>query len=71
MICDPHQKLFGWWNQGGLCSRRGKKRNTRGVLVGKPEEKRSRGLPMPWLERNIKMDLKCIEWQKVDLIDVA
>jgi len=43
MICDSHQKVFGWWNQGELFSHRGKKRNTCGVLVRKPEEKTLRG----------------------------
>jgi len=71
MICDPHQKLFWWWNQGGLCGRRAKNRNTCGVLVRKPKEKRSRGWPVHWLERDIKMDLKVIGWQKVDLIGVT
>jgi hypothetical protein len=41
------------------------KRNAYRILVGKPEGKRRR-----WVD-NIKMDLREIEWDGVDWIDMA
>jgi hypothetical protein len=40
----------------------GKKRNTCGLLVGKPEEKRPQGRPRRRWGNSIKMDLREIEW---------
>jgi hypothetical protein len=41
------------------------------ILVGKPEGKRPLGRPrMNWLD-NIKVDLREIEWDGVDWIDMA
>jgi len=41
----------------------GERRGTYGVLVGKPEGKRSLGRPRRRWEDNIKMNLKKVEWQ--------
>lgn len=38
------------------------------VLVGKPGGKRLLGKPMQSWEETIKMDLKDVEWECVDLI---
>jgi hypothetical protein len=41
------------------------------ILVGKPEGKRPLGRPRrSWVD-NIKMDLRMIEWDGIDLIDLA
>jgi hypothetical protein len=49
----------------------GEGRNTYRILVGTPEGKRPLGGPRRrWLD-NIKMDLKEIEWDGVDWIDLA
>jgi hypothetical protein len=41
------------------------------ILVGMPEGKRSLGGPRRRLAKNIKMDLREIEWDGMDLIDLA
>jgi hypothetical protein len=47
----------------------GEKRNAYMILVGKPEGKRPLGRPRRrWMD-NIKMDLREIGWDGVDLID--
>jgi hypothetical protein len=49
----------------------GEKRNACRILVGKPEGKRPLGRPrLRWVD-NIKMDLREIEWDGVDWIDMA
>jgi hypothetical protein len=49
----------------------GAKRNVFGTLVGKPEGKRPLGSPRhSWVD-NIKIDLRVIECDGVDWIDVA
>jgi hypothetical protein len=53
------------------CSTIGEKRNAYRILVGKPEGKRPVGRPRrTWLD-NIKMDLREIEWDGVDGIDLV
>jgi hypothetical protein len=47
------------------------KRNSYGILVGKPEEKRPLGRPRRRWEHNNRMDLREIEWGGMDLIDLA
>jgi hypothetical protein len=49
----------------------GEKTNAYRILVGKPEGKRPLGTPrLRWVD-NIKMDLREIEWDGVDWIDMA
>jgi hypothetical protein len=56
---------------GRACSTNGEKRNAYRILVGKPERKRQMGRPRRrWVE-NIKMDLREIGWDGMDLIDLA
>ena len=50
-------------------ARVGKKRNSHGVLVGKPEAKTLLGRPKRRDEDNIKPDLQNIGWEGVDWID--
>jgi hypothetical protein len=55
----------------GHVARVGEKRNVYRILVEKPERKRPLGRPTRrWVE-NIKMDLREIGWDGVDLIDRA
>jgi hypothetical protein len=49
----------------------GEKRNAYRILVGKPEGKRPLGRPRRRSVDNIKMDLREIEWDGVDWIDMA
>jgi hypothetical protein len=49
----------------------GKKRNAYKLLVGKPEERKPLGRPRPRGVCKIKMDLREIEWDGKDWIDVA
>jgi hypothetical protein len=49
----------------------GEKRNAYRVLVGKPEGKRPLGRPRRRWENNNKMDLREIEWDGMDRIDLA
>jgi hypothetical protein len=54
-----------------ICSTNGEKRNAYRILMEKPEEKRPLGRPrLMWVE-NIKMDLRGIEWDGMDWIDLA
>jgi hypothetical protein len=55
----------------GHVARRGKKRNAYRILVGKPEEKRPIGRPRRRWVDNIKIDLREIGWDGMDLIDLA
>jgi hypothetical protein len=55
----------------GHVARMGEKRNTYRILVEKPEGKRPRGrTKCRWVD-NIKMDLREIEWDGTDWIDLA
>jgi hypothetical protein len=49
----------------------GEKRNTYRILVGKPEGKRSLGIPRRKWEDNIKMYLREIGWGGMDCIELA
>jgi hypothetical protein len=49
----------------------GEKRNSYRILVGKPEEKRPLGRPRRRWVDNIKIDLREIGWDGVNLIDMA
>ncbi|PNF21716.1 hypothetical protein B7P43_G10362, partial [Cryptotermes secundus] len=55
----------------GHIARMGETRNAYRILVGKPEGKRPLGRPRSRWEDNIKMDLREIEWDGVDVIDLA
>jgi hypothetical protein len=49
----------------------GEKRNAYRILVGKPEGKTPLGRPrLRWVD-NIKIDLREIEWDSVNWIDLA
>jgi hypothetical protein len=43
----------------------------RGVLVGKPEDRRPLGRPRRRREDNIKMDLREVGWRDIDWINLA
>jgi hypothetical protein len=49
----------------------GAKRNTYRIFVGKPEAKRPLARPRRMCEDNIKTDLREIEWDGMDWIDLA
>jgi hypothetical protein len=49
----------------------GRKKNTRRILVGKPEGKRSLGRPRHRWVDNIKINLGEIGWVGMDWIDLA
>jgi hypothetical protein len=55
---------------GRACSTNGEKRNTYRILVGKPEGKRPLGRPRRrWMD-SIKMDLREIDGDDMDWIDL-
>jgi hypothetical protein len=56
---------------GRVCSTSGEKRNAYRILVGKPEGKRPLGRPRRRWVDNIKMELRDIEWDCMDWIDLA
>jgi hypothetical protein len=56
---------------GGVYSTNGEKRNAYRILVGNPNGKRPLGGPRRRWEDNIKMDLREIEWNAMDWIDLA
>jgi hypothetical protein len=56
---------------GMACSTNGEKRTAYRILVGKPEGERPLGRPRRRLVDNIKMDLREIEWDGIDWIDLA
>jgi hypothetical protein len=56
---------------GMACSTHGEKRNSRRILVGKPDGTRSLRRPRRRWEDNIKMDLRGIGWGGMDWIDLA
>jgi hypothetical protein len=47
------------------------RRNAYKILVGKSEGKRQLGRPKRRWEYNIRMDLREIRWERVDLIHMA
>jgi hypothetical protein len=49
----------------------GENRNAYRILVAMPEGRRSLGRPRRWRVDNIKMDLREIEWDSMDWIDLA
>jgi hypothetical protein len=49
----------------------GEKRNAYRILVGKPEGKRPLGRPRHGSGDNIKIDLREIEWDGMDWINLA
>jgi hypothetical protein len=49
----------------------GEKRNAYRILVGKPEGKRPLGRPRHRWVNDIKMDLRKIEWDGMDWIDLV
>jgi hypothetical protein len=49
----------------------GEKRNEYRIFVGKPEGRRSLGRPRRRWVDNIKIDLREIEWDGMDCIDLA
>jgi hypothetical protein len=55
----------------GHVARMGETRNAYRILVGKPEGKRPLGRPRRRWVDNIKIDLRVIEWDGVDWIDLA
>jgi hypothetical protein len=55
----------------GHVARMGAKRNAYRILVGKPEGKRPLERPRRRWVDNIKMDLRDIGWDCMDLIDLA
>jgi hypothetical protein len=56
---------------GRACSTNGAKRNAYRILVGKPEGKRPLGRPRRRWVDNIKMDLREMECDGMDWIDLA
>jgi hypothetical protein len=56
---------------GRACSTKGARRNAYRILVGKPEGRRPLGRPRHRNVDNIKMDLREIEWDGIDWIDLA
>jgi hypothetical protein len=55
----------------GHVARIGKQRNRYRILMGKPEGKRSIARPECRWEDNIKMDLRKIEWDGMDWINLT
>jgi hypothetical protein len=55
----------------GNVARMGEKRNAYGILVGKPEGKRSVGRPRRRWVDNIKIDFRETGWDGMDWIDMA
>jgi hypothetical protein len=56
---------------GRACSTNREKRNAYRILVGKPEGKIPLGRPRRRWTDNIKMDLREIGWDGVDLVNLA
>jgi hypothetical protein len=54
----------------GHVARMGEKRNAYRILVGMPESKRPLGIPRRRWVDNIKMDLREIEWDGMNWIDL-
>jgi hypothetical protein len=61
-------RMMRW---AGNMARMGEKRNAYRILVGNPEGKNPLGRPrLMWVDK-IKMDLREIEWNGMDWIDLA
>jgi hypothetical protein len=56
---------------GRACSTNEERRNAYSILVGKPEARRQLGSPRRRWVDNIKIDLREIEWDGMDWIDVS
>jgi hypothetical protein len=56
---------------GRICSTTGEKRTACKILVGKLKGKRPLGRPRRRWVNDIKMDLREIEWDGMDCIDLA
>jgi hypothetical protein len=56
---------------GRACRTNGEKRNAYRILVGKPEGKRPLGRPRRRWVDNIKIDVREIGWDDIDLINLA
>ena len=56
---------------GGECDKNGEKGSVHRILVGKPEGKKPLGLSRRKWENNIKINLKELEWDSVDWINLA
>jgi hypothetical protein len=56
---------------GRACSTNGEKRNAYRILVGEPEGKKPLGRPRGRWVDNIKIDLREIRWDGMDLFDLA
>jgi hypothetical protein len=61
-------RRIGW---AGHVARMREERNAYRILVGMPEGKRTLGRPRRRLVDNIKMNLREIGWDGMDLIDLA
>jgi hypothetical protein len=55
----------------GHAARRGEVINECNILLGKPEGKRILGRPRHRWEDNIRMDIREIVWEGVELMDMA
>jgi hypothetical protein len=56
---------------GRICSTNGEKRNAYRILVGKPEGRRPLGRPRRRWVDNTKIELREIEWDCMDWINLA
>jgi hypothetical protein len=56
---------------GRACSTNGETRNAYRILVGKPEGKRTLERPRRRWVNSIKIDLREVEWDGMDLVDLA
>jgi hypothetical protein len=55
----------------GLVARMGERRTAYRILAGKPEGRKPLGRPRRRWVDNIKMDLREIEWDGIEWIDLA
>jgi hypothetical protein len=61
-------RRMGWAEN---VARMGEKRNAYRILMGKPEGKRPLGRPRHWWNNNIKMDIRDVEWNRMNWINLA